>query len=187
MRTVSLLPLPYIRRNQALESVLGFVLRASLLLVLAGLPGIAFAGATSGQARVTTVQPLTLVKTSDLDFGSISAGAAAGTVRINPASGARTTTGGAVASGGTPARATFIGAPSLGLALNVQISASPTLVRAGGGASMTTALQVEGGTGWRFFTGTGPHTFRVGGQLNVGANQMAGSYAGQFTLTVNYF
>ncbi|RJF93264.1 DUF4402 domain-containing protein [Sphingomonas cavernae] len=169
-----------------LENVLGFALRTTLLLALAGIPGIAFAAQTPGEASATMVRPLTLIKTEDLDFGSISAGPTAGTVRINPATGARTTTGGAIAAGGAPTRATFVGASQLGIALNVQISASPTLVRAGGG-TMTTALEVDGGTGWRLFTGTGPHTFHVGGQLNVGTNQTAGSYAGQFTLTVNYF
>lgn len=173
---VSLLPL-----STFLENGIGLA-----LLALAGIPGMAQAAPATGEVRVTTVQPLTLVKASDLDFASISAGPTAGTVRIDPSTGARTISGGAIAIGGTPTRAVFVGAASRGFMLNVRIGRSPTLTRAGGG-SMTTTLEVEGGTGPRFFPGTGPQIFRVGGQLNVGANQPVGSYRGQFTLTVNYF
>lgn len=187
VQAASLRPLAPSTPEGAFERGLGFAIRVTLLLILAGIPGIAMAAPGTGEVRVTTVQPLTLVKSSDLDFGSISAGAAPGTVRINASTGALSTTGGATAAGGAPTRAVFVGASTLGLALNVQISASPTLTRSGGGGSMTTALQVEGGTGWRLLTGTGPHIFRVGGQLNVGANQPRGNYTGQFTLTVTYF
>ncbi|MGH6780812.1 MAG: DUF4402 domain-containing protein [Sphingomonadaceae bacterium] len=183
----TLLPPAQSGTESLFERALRLGLRVAALLALTGIPGMAFAAPGTGQVRVTTVQPLTLVKSSDLDFGSISAGATAGTVRIDASTGARTTTGGATAAGGAPTRAVFVGASTLGLALNVQISPSPTLTRSGGGGSMTTALQVEGGTGWRLFTGTGPHIFRVGGQLNVGANQPRGNYTGQFTLTVTYF
>ena len=41
---------------------------------------------------------------------------------------------------------------------------------------MTTALTVQGGTGIRLFPGTRVQTFRVGGTLNVGANQQPGTY-----------
>jgi spore coat protein U-like protein len=52
---------------------------------------------------------------------------------------------------------------------------------------MPTVLAVQGGTGVRLFPGTGVQTFRVGGRLNVAANQPAGNYTGTFSLTVTYF
>ena len=137
-------------------------------------------------AGIMTV-PAQAVKTEDLDFGTLIAGSVAGTATINANSGVRTTTGGVTAApGGTPKRAEFVGVAILGLLINVAISASPTLTN-GTGGTMTTALAVEGGTGIRLFPGTGVQTFRVGGTLNVGANQQPGDYAGTFSLTVTYF
>jgi spore coat protein U-like protein len=156
------------------------------LLVALGAQAPAHAATASSQAQVIIVQPLTLVKVNDLDFGDIAPGPVSGTVDINPATGVRTTTN-VIPLGGSPREAVFAGAARFGFALTVAISPSPVLNRVGGGASMTTQLQVDGGTGVRFFPGIGPQIFRVGGRLNVGANQAVGSYTGQFTLTVNYF
>jgi spore coat protein U-like protein len=153
--------------------------------VLLGAPFSAEAATRSGTASAVTLRPLSLVKTEDLDFGTVISGPATGTVSINANTGARTTTGGAVASGGTPRRAEFVGVGRLGILSIVSISPPPTLTN-GSGGSMTSALAVQGGTGIRLFTGTGVQTFRVGGTINVGANQAAGDYAGTFTLTVNY-
>jgi len=184
---ISLHPLFIPSEDSRIERLFGLVLRCTALIALAGVPTLAYAAPATGEARITALRPLSLVKTSDLDFGSVAAGVTPGTVVIDEDTGARTFTGGATGLGGTPARASFVGASTLGLALNIQLGASPTLLRSGGGGSMTTLLQVQGGTGWRLFTGTGPHIFRVGGRLNVGASQPAGAYQGTFQLTVNYF
>jgi hypothetical protein len=145
------------------------------------------AATRAAPVEAVTIKPLSLVKTEDLDFGTLIAGPAAGTATINANTGVRTTTGGVTAAaGGTPKRAEFVGVAIIGLLINVAIGASPTLTN-GTGGSMTTALAVEGGTGLRLFPGTGVQTFRVGGTLNVGANQQSGDYAGTFSLTVNYF
>lgn len=163
------------------------VLALTACAVAAASPSPALAGTGSGEAHAVTVRPLTLVKVDDLDFGDIAPGATAGTVNIDPATGNRTVTGGAIAVGGSPQEAVFAGAARFGFLLTVAISPSPVLTRIGGGATMPTSLQVLGGTGLRLFPGTGPQIFRVGGTLNVAANQMPGSYEGTFTLTVNYF
>lgn len=154
-------------------------------VLLFAVPSGAHGATRSGTATAVTLRPLSLVKTEDLDFGTVISGTTAGTVSVNANTGARTTTGGAVASGGTPRRAEFVGVGRLGLLSIVSIGAAPTLTN-GSGGSMTSTLAVEGGTGIRLFTGTGVQTFRVGGTINVGANQAAGDYSGTFTLTVNY-
>lgn len=153
--------------------------------MLLAVPFGAEAATRSGTANAVTLRPLSLVKTEDLDFGTVISGPTAGTVTINANTGARTTTGGAVASGGTPRRAEFQGVGRLGILSIVSISPAPTLTN-GSGGSMTSTLAVEGGTGIRLFTGTGVQIFRVGGTINVGANQPAGDYSGTFSLTVNY-
>ncbi len=172
--------------NRGLFTFFGRALRLPLALLALGLPVLpAIAATGSGTATAVTLRPLSLVKTEDLDFGTIARGIVAGTVRINENTGVRTTTGGAVAAGGTPRRAEFVGVAQIGILTLVAISAAPTLTN-GTGGTMTSTLAVEGGTGLRLFTGTGVQTFRVGGTINVGAGQQEGNYSGIFTLTVNY-
>lgn len=158
-------------------------LAAALGVLAAGQP--APAASRGGTASAVTLRPLSLVKTEDLDFGTIIAGTSAGTVAINANSGARTTTGGAIAAGGSPRRAEFVGVARIGILTIVAIGPAPTLSN-GAGGTMASALAVQGGTGVRLFPGTGVQTFRVGGTVSVGANQPSGDYGGTFTLTVNY-
>lgn len=158
-----------------------------LVLVVLGLPAApALAATGSGTANAVTLRPLSLVNTEDLDFGTIVAGTTAGTVRINENTGVRTTTGGAVAAGGTPNRAEFQGLARFGVLATVAISAAPTLTN-GTGGTMASTLAVQGGTGLRIFPGTGVLFFYVGGTIAVATNQQPGNYAGNFSLTVNYF
>jgi len=143
---------------------------------------------TGATARAAVVRPGTLVKADDLEFGAILPGTVAGNVVINENTCARSATGGATPVGAAFRCAQFAGEAQVGIAENVSISATTiTLNRSGGGASMTATLAVRGGTGTRLFPGTGVQLFFVGGTLHVGANQAAGSYAGTFSMTVNYF
>ncbi len=148
-------------------------------------PAPVLAAGASAPAKAVVVRRLSLVKTDDLDFGTIARGTLPGSVTISAATGARTTTGGAIAAGGVPQRAVFVGAGQIGLLSIVSIGPSPILTN-GTGGTMPTLLAVNGGTGIRLFPGTGVQTFQVGGTLTVGANQAEGDYTGTFTLTVNY-
>lgn len=156
------------------------------LAALALPAGPAFAASKTATTEAVIVRPLSLVNTEDLDFGNIIAGTLAGTVTIDEDTGARSTTGGATAAGGAPRRGEFLGVGQIGILSFVQISAGPTLTN-GTGGTMVSTLAVEGGTGLKLFPGTGIQTFRVGGTLNVGANQQQGTYTGTYTMTVTYF
>lgn len=147
----------------------------------------ALAATASAGTEAVIVTPGSLVKTEDLVFGQIIPSTTAGTVTIAAATGNRTSTGGATPVNAGFQRAEFVGMSYIGIVALVTLpSATTTLNRVGGGASMTATLAVEGGTGLRWFTGTGVQTFRVGGTLGVGANQAVGQYAGTFTLRVDY-
>jgi hypothetical protein len=148
----------------------------------------------TGTAAAAVVRPNTLIKTDDLDFGTLISGAA-GSVTINPITAARTTSGGVTPVGGGAQRATFQGTGGW-LLLIVTGSNSVTLARTGGGAapmtaSLTRAVSTSGGG----ITLLGPsatlfpsgvQTYYIGGTLTVPANQPEGDYSGTFTLTVNY-
>lgn len=146
-----------------------------------------------GTVNATVVRPNTLVKTDDLDFGTIVSGTTGGTVSVNAVTGARTTTGGSTAVGNDAQRAMFQGSGGL-LLITVSGSTSVTLTRVGGGGTTMTASLVRaastGGGGIALLGSTllpsGVQTYYIGGTLTVPANQLEGDYTGTFTLTVNY-
>jgi hypothetical protein len=61
-----------------------------------------------------------------------------------------------------------------------------TLSGVGGGATMTASKFHINGDKNDWVTPATVFTFNVGARLNVGANQMAGTYTGTYTVTVNY-
>lgn len=152
------------------------------------LPGAAAALPTvhQGSVKVAIADEVRLYNTGALNFGNIAATNQAGTVTINAATGARTSTGGVVLLGGTTSPAGFAGEKSGLLIVLVRAVAAPvTLNRIGGGATMRITA----------FTNTNPvtllplgraYTFKVGGTLAVGANQMEGQYEATFPVTIDY-
>ncbi|MDB5702560.1 MAG: hypothetical protein JWL66_2759 [Sphingomonadales bacterium] len=144
----------------------------------------AMAKTATATATVVTIRPMTLVKTSDLDFGALIPSASAGTVVIDPTSGGRTTTGGVSAAGGAPSAARFTGTGILNLAAFITLPTSITLTNGGAGTMTVSNITTNGGT-TRLFTGAAIDV-RVGGTLGVAANQAVGDYVGQFNVTVFY-
>lgn len=148
---------------------------------------------TNVTVNAAVVRPNTLIKTDDLDFGTLVSGATGGTVTINPVTNARTSGGGVTLVGTSARRAVFQGTGGIFL-ITVSGSTSVTLARVGGGAPSMTATLVRaastGGGGIALLGGTllpsGVQTYYVGGTLTVPANQPAGDYSGTFALTVNY-
>ena len=168
-----------------------------LLTIAAAAAGSLCAPARAADTNVTAnaaiVRPNTLIKTDDLDFGTLTSGTTGGTVTINPITNARTTSGGATPVGNDGQRAVFQGTGGIFL-ITVSGSSSVTLTRAGGGAPPLTATLVRAAStsgGGIALLGTtllpsGVQTYYIGGTLTVPANQPAGDYSGTFTLTVNY-
>jgi spore coat protein U-like protein len=143
---------------------------------------------SSAVGRVSVIEPLSLINTSDLSFGDFASGAAAGTVTVDQNSGARTVTGGVTMLGGTVSAASFLGAASgLNLIIIRQPATPVILTRVGGSETMrVTALPIRGGQFRLFFTRQA-FSFDIGGTLQVGANQRAGTYVGTFNVTVDYY
>jgi hypothetical protein len=167
--------------------------RGLTIAALTALCAPAYAAGTNGTTTATVVRPNTLVKTDDLDFGTLVSGTTGGTVTINAVTGARTTSGGTTPVGAGFQRAQFQGTGGI-LLITVSGSTSVTLTRAGGGAAPMTATLVRAastsGGGIALLGATllpsGVQTYYIGGTLTVPANQPEGDYSGTFTLTVNY-
>ncbi|AQA00888.1 hypothetical protein BWQ93_13910 [Sphingopyxis sp. QXT-31] len=165
----------------------------TIAAALTALGAPAQAADTNGTVTATVVRPNTLVKTDDLDFGTLVSGTTGGTVSINAVTGARTTGGGTTPVGAGFQRAQFQGTGGI-LLITVSGSNSVTLTRAGGGAAPMTATLVRAastsGGGIALLGSTllpsGVQTYYIGGTLTVPANQPDGDYSGTFTLTVNY-
>mgnify|MGYP000025205217 CR=1 FL=1 len=159
----------------------------------------AHAQTTTGTIRTTIVPRLSLVKTTDLDFGQIMASSTtSGSVTVTP-TGSRSAGGGATLAGGTVAAGQFTGFGTRNQLVVFSFgSPSVTLTRAGGTQTMTAdtftmgpstagGLNQLGNSGqWRIVSNNGMFTLPVGATLRVGANQAPGDYQGTFTLTAVY-
>lgn len=145
------------------------------------------AAPAAGMGTATLVAPLSVVRTDDLDFGVLIAGATAGTATINASTDARTTSGGAVVGGGSPTAAHFVAAGRIGALALISLPSSIVLTRGGGPETMTVSSISSNGPTLRLFPGTATIDVAVGGTLNVAANQATGIYAGTFIVNVFYF
>ena len=156
-------------------------------LVAAMLTSTAEAATRNANGRARTVRPITINLTRDLDFGRLIIAATNGRATINPRTDARTRTGGVtLAGGGSPGAARFVVSGTPSRPVQVTLGPRPTLTRVSGSETMTmTALTMNGGIN-RTLTVAGTLDLRVGGTLAVSANQVAGDYAGTFTVTVDY-
>ena len=153
--------------------------------MLSGGQAVRAASVTNTVSTVVII-PLTIIKFKDLDFGTLVPSSTAGTVTIDPYTSARSTTGGVTAFGGTPQAAQFetYGGPLQTLTVNR--GPLPVLTRVGGTQTMNvTGLTLDGST-TRFLTGAGLVVLNVGGTMNVGANQVPGTYVGTFSILVTY-
>ncbi|MBN8485317.1 MAG: DUF4402 domain-containing protein [Sphingomonadales bacterium] len=171
---------------------------AAFPLALISAPAQAQTVTSNAVAQAVIVEPASLVKVRDLDFGGIAAQPTAGTVTVNPNTGACTATGGVI-SVGNCGYAEFGGQGVRRMRMRITLPTTITLTGPGG-ATMTAntftlglapdIVQVPspGNSPPRYeiASNSGIFTFRVGARLNVGTNQPPGVYNGNFVVTVQY-
>ena len=152
------------------------VRRAALALLCFGLLVMAAEGAMAA--------PIQITKQMDLVFGryatSVTQG---GTVTINPETNGKTVTGGVHDFGYPHQRAQFAVTGSGDEAYFINLPNQITI--SAGGNSMTVNAFTSEPSGMGHLV-SGADTLWVGATLNLTANQPAGSYTGQFSVTVNY-
>jgi hypothetical protein len=168
-----------------------------LFIAVAGFGVSSFGQGTvtrTATAAATIITPITLTKDVDLNFGNVVSSVAGGTVDLSAAaSPTRTATGVslAVANPGTVTAAKFSvgGASGYTYAITLPIGASPvTLTRVGNTETMTAGTFTSTPSGTGTISGVAiDDVIYVGATLNVGANQVAGSYLStNFNVTVAY-
>jgi hypothetical protein len=165
------------------------LLRLSVLAMLALLvPVMASAAPATSVAtgRAALLSPLSVIKNTDLDFGTLVV-TGAGTAVIDPVSGSLSTTGGVTKAGTVAHPATFIATGSKNAVALVRLPKNPiTLTRVGGTETMTVSNWTLDGNTNRRIPITDTFTFAVGATADVAAGQADGTYVGTFTVTVQY-
>ena len=140
----------------------------------------ALATSQTGTAKAAIVQAIVLTENTNLNFGFVIPGAAAGTLAVSPA-GVTTPTGVTYLNGAVAGAWNVTG--TSGQPLVVTLDASDTLTGTGPAMTIDTFTHNAPAT----FT-SGSVNFNVGATLHVGtaAAQTAGNYSGTYTVVVNY-
>ncbi len=149
----------------------------------------ATASATA-EAHGLVLQPLTLTKVDDLDFGTVIASTVAGSVSIDADTGGRSVSGGV-----TPVptnvgnRALFAGAGSVGQDVLLSLAPPTVLVSTTNAAdtiAVSSMLLDNGNLTTRTIDSTSTFQVGVGGTFAIAANQPNGYYKADFVLTADY-
>jgi hypothetical protein len=141
-----------------------------------------------GRFTAKVIRSIAMTKTSDLVFGAVIRPAAgSGSVTIDPATGARATSGGlAGMPSPTPARAGFNVTGEGGQAFTVTLPAS-FVMNGPAAITVTTTSTVAGAPVLSAVLGSaGSYAFGVGGSAPITSTTPAGDYTGAFTVTVAY-
>ncbi len=162
-----------------------FLAIAGLVSVSAG----AFAQETAtATATATIITPISISKTTDMNFGNVAAqSTASGTVVLTPA-GVRSVTGGTTipATTGTVSAASFTVTGEADYTYSITLPTADVTITSGANTmTVNTFTSTPSGTGTLT---EGSQTVTVGATLNVSAAQPAGTYvsATPFNVTVNY-
>ena len=182
-------------------------MRALLCAVLAALalmPHHASAQVRTASANEAALilPPGSIVKTADMDFGTIAVLAAAGTVVLTPQATATCTPSGTLVHSGACQAAAFVirGIRNQHVRIRDGGNTGQITLTGPGGATMlmdTETISVSGmvangnGQGWRFGnyqinSASGNANFWLGGTLHVAANQAAGVYTGTLTVQIQF-
>lgn len=141
----------------------------------------AHAQSATGDVSVRVLQAITVTKSSDLSFGKVLPASAPSTVAI--AEDGTRTCGTGLKCFGTTTSGGFNVTASTGETVSVSID-TPSITLSNGG-SQTMGVTLNSSTRTMSLP-SGSGSFRVGGTLSVGANQAAGNYSGQYTVSVAY-
>lgn len=137
----------------------------------------------TGNASAVIREQITVTQTRPLDFGIITVDPGGASVRIQNNSNMVLINGTATFSG-TSTSAQFRATGDPNAAITTSFSSGNIL--SGSGNDIPLVGLARNGGNSPSFDGSGIFDFTVRGRLNIGANQTGGSYAGTYTVTVNY-
>jgi hypothetical protein len=150
-------------------------------------PAVAQQASATAEARGVVLSPLTLTKVTDLDFGTVAATAALGTVSVNADTGIRTVSGGVVAVPSAFSRGRFDGLAQA--ATTVQLSLVPptgNILVSGSNSVGVSNMGFDSAGAVRVVPAGGSFTAYVGADFAIAANQPNGTYTALFQVTADY-
>ena len=163
-----------------------------LLALLSAMLATGVAGAaplsvqTNPTGTAVLMKPLTLTRVRDMNFGLVGT-TGAGTMTINPFTGAISVTGGVSSLGGTIQTARFAGNTPSSAVVNIKVpNNNVTLTRVGGTETLIASNFTLDGQAKRTLAQAGVFQFDVGATINVAAGQAEGLYTGTFNVTIQY-
>jgi len=169
---------------------LNICLAALAATLVTATPASAQAVNAQAEARGVVVQPLTLIRLQDLDFGTVVSSAAAGSVVINADTGARTISGGVTGVPSFPGdRGLFRGNGTATQDVILTLNAPAVLVSTTNPLDLITVNSMvldSGNSTTRTIGASGIFDVGVGGDFAIAANQPAGLYSANFDLTADY-
>lgn len=136
----------------------------------------------TGNATAEIQQAIVLNEDTAMDFATILADPAGDTVTLDTSNGVTST--GASTFSGTAASGAFSASGTPNAAVTISFSSGDTLT--GPGAAMALGSFTTDAGGSPAFDASGNLSFNVGANLSVNPAQVGGSYAGTYTLTVDY-
>jgi hypothetical protein len=166
-----------------------YTLLVAALAATVATPALAQQAPASANAKGTVLQSLTLVKQTDLDFGTVAPDLNnPGQVVVDADSNVRTTSGSVVALPGAFSRAQFDGNGTAGKTVQITLNQPAGGVILNGTNSINAALALDSlsGGGPRTIPAGGVFSVYVGGTFDIAANQASGVYTAQFDVTANY-
>ena len=167
-------------------------LAALAATVLTASPAFAQQASANAVAKGRVLQPLTLTKFIDLDFGTVSSDPVTpGTVAVdvtNPASPVRNKTGGVTLVPGTWQPARFDGTGEPGRAFTLTLTPPATLINGANSINVNSMVldTCNCTTDTRSADVAGNFTVYVGGNFAIANNQASGLYTATFDVTADY-
>jgi|GEM_PF-562827 hypothetical protein len=141
-----------------------------------------FADATA-TVSATIIEPISISPTSSLNFGTVGVTTFPGSLEITP-SGATIPNNVTELAGGIASEGVFTVTGDGNAAYNVTLPSSVTL-SSGSNTLIVDGFNHDGGA-TPTIAGGGSRDLSIGATLNIGANQLSGTYTGSYTITVNY-
>lgn len=155
-------------------------LASAVVMLLAAL-GLQIAWAPWAHA----LRPVTIALLQNLDFGIVGTTVNPGTVVIDPATGLKTVTGGALNLGGVHTPAIFDVTGEKNSTFTIVLPSQITIVAPGGGTAVVNAF-TSSPSSVGLFNQQGQGSVTVGATLNVSSVTAEGAYTAPFSVTVAY-
>ena len=131
------------------------------------------------------VRPITITMIQNLDFGNVGSSLTSGTVVIDPVTGTKTVTGGAMDLGGVHTTAIFSITGEKNIIFTITLPSQITMTAPGGGTAVVDAF-TSSPSGFGIFNQQGQATVIVGARLNTSGVMVEGPYTVPFSITVAY-